>query len=800
MKWSEIVELVGNGGSEESDAEIKWLATDSRLITDPSSTLFFAIRGAHRDGHDFIAELIQQGVRHYIVEKPILTHLKVNYLQVSSVISALQQIAQAKRERSSIPIVGITGSNGKTSIKEWLSLVLSEQHAVAKSPKSYNSQIGVPLSVWQLGQGHDFGVFEAGISLPGEMDNLNKVIQPTMGIFSNIGFAHDEGFESRIQKIREKALLFQGSEKVICCKDHLEVYEVLKASYPDNLISWSSSDEDCKYYCAVNDSLISFVKQKLQFHLPFDFPIWQENALHTIVAALELGIEPVLIQEVISKLKPVGMRLEIKQGINGTYLIDDTYNNDLHALKVALDFLKQQKQHQRRTLILTDIYQSGLSPAELYGQVNNWLYENEIDRLIGIGPHISSTQLDWKVPITSFFQSVDDLLDHLPDFGSEMILVKGARTFRLERFTELLEQKHHQTHLEVNFEAIVHNLSCYRKLLNPSTQLMVMVKAFAYGGGSLEIANLLQFHGVDYLGVAYVDEAIRLRKSGITTPIMVMNVDPDQFEKCVKWFLEPEIYGFRQLDKLSQLSRIPKIHLKLDTGMNRLGFKSNEMGELLSWIKLNDHIEVAGIFSHLSSSDVAQEDEFTNSQISVFEKNSEVLAHSLPNNPIKHLINSSGIVRYLDAQFDMVRLGIGLYGYDPVQALDLKPTSQLKTYVSQVKVVESGESIGYNRKGRADKQKQIATIPIGYADGYLRVFGNGNGKLLVKGKLAPTIGNICMDMCMIDVTGLDVEEGDEVIVFGELPSIQDLAKWADTIPYEVLTNVGQRVKRIYLSE
>jgi alanine racemase len=800
MKWSEICKVLHNATQEENDHEIKWLATDSRLITDPTSTLFFAIRGSNRDGHDFITDLIQQGVKHFIVEKQVLTNHRINCIQVTSVVHALQEIAKTKRTKFPKPVVGITGSNGKTTIKEWLSLILSEEHFVAKSPKSYNSQIGVPLSVWQLNKDHHFGVFEAGISKVGEMLHLQKVIQPSIGIFSNIGNAHDEGFEDQNQKIYEKALLFQNSEKIICCKDHPNVYEVLEKLYQGKVIGWSKTDSSSKYHCIVSGRLVSFSRLNLQFQLPFDFPIWQENAVHTIIAALELGCKPAVIQRVISRIRPVGMRLEIKQGINNTYLIDDTYNNDLFALKVALDFIKQQKQHERKTLVLTDIYQSGLTSEELYQQVSTWLSENKIDRLIGIGPNISNIKLDWHVPITSFFQSIDDLLLKLPDFGNEMILIKGARSFRLERFTELLEQKHHQTHLEINFEAITHNLSCYRKLLRPAAKLMVMVKAFAYGGGSLEIANLLQFHGVDYLGVAYVDEAIHLRQNGITTPIMVMNVEPNQFDQCIKWHLEPEVYSFRQLKKIETLIETPAIHLKLDTGMNRLGFKSLEIENLLSWIKQNRTVQIAGIFSHLSSSDSLSETEFTRSQIDSFETLCQLLTKALPTQPIRHLINSAGIINYPDAQYDMVRLGIGLYGYDPIEKLALKPTSQLKTYVSQVKMVDPGESIGYGRMAKASTSKQIATIPIGYADGYLRVFGNGKGLMLIKGNLVPTIGNICMDMCMLDVTGMEVYEGDEVIIFGEQPSIKELAKWAETIPYEILTNVGQRVKRIYLSE
>jgi len=804
MNWSEITRILTGKSVIENDAVIEDISLDSRLVTNPEETLFFAVDGVQHDGHDFMGELVERGVRHFIVERDVDISKTCHFLRVENSISALQKLVKYHRSQYEISVIGITGSNGKTTTKEWLSQVLSPSFKLIKSPKSFNSQVGVPLSVWKINSTYELGIFEAGISQAGEMEKLAKIIQPTIGIFTTIGPAHDEGFENRAQKIREKALLFEESEVIICRKDNREVYEHLHKKFAGRCFSWSLTDAGAdvafKYLETDDQYEVTYKSDIYHFRLPFKFDIWVENALHVITTSLYLGLSESQIQEGLNLLNPVKMRLQVKPGVSQTYIIDDTYNNDLQGLEVALNFLKSQRQKERKTVILSDLFQTGLQEEKIYEYINGLLEKDGIGRIIGIGPNISRNQHLFSME-GRFYEDTVSFLNNPPSFSQEMILVKGARKFQLERIVRDLELNTHRTVLEINFESIIHNLKQYKSRLNPQTKLMVMVKAFAYGGGSLEIANLLQFHKVDYLGVAYLQEAINLRKNGIKIPIMVMSPDMSDLDMYAEYNLEPEVFTFEIIDAIEKMGESLSVHLKLETGMNRLGFVEEELDLLIEKLKKCSNLNVKAIFTHLSSSDNREDDDFTRNQLAAFERMYDKLSSALEISPMRHVLNSSGILRFPDFQYDMVRLGIGLYGYDPaITGIQLRPVSTLKSRVSQLKKVEKGGSIGYGRMGKADEDKVIAIVPIGYADGYSRIYSNGRGKVSINGLLFPTIGNVCMDMIMIDVTGSDIEQGDEVIIFGHEPTIQQLAEWAETIPYEILTSVSQRVKRVYISE
>lgn len=793
MLFSQLQKITNGQLYLNKDAEVNRFSVDSRTLTGHSEEVFIAIKG-ERDGHDYVANAKAQGIRNFI-----LAHEHdiegVNALVVSDTLEALQRIARNHRETFELPIVAITGSNGKTTVKEWLSTILSEKYYVVKSPKSYNSQVGVPISLLEIRKNHELGVFEAGISKRGEMKKLGKMIQPSLGIFTNLGEAHDDGFDSASHKLTEKLKLFESANTIICRNDTPYSAEIRK-ELGSKIITWG--DKNADYPVQWDDNVIQL--KDTSFTSKFNSPTQLENLTHCIVAALIQGLSPEQIQKGVDLVEGVPMRLELKKGINGSYILDDSYNNDEVGLKVALDYLESHKQNEKRTLILSDIIHSGKSDDHLYHNINEILKGRNISRLIGVGPRISANQQCFSLPAT-FFNSTADLLNNLPDLEDEMIIVKGARNFELERVVQRLEEKSHGTVLEVNFEALQHNLNQYRALLNEGTKLMVMVKANAYGSGLLEVANFLQHQRVHMLGVAYVDEAIQLRKNGITIPIMIMNPYIDSFEQFERFDLQAEIFSISHLKRLLRdTNEHPKIHLKIDTGMHRLGFNPDELVELITILKSNTELKVEGIFTHFSSSDSSDEDDFTIAQAKAFDKVYNEITLALGYNPIKHACNSPGIVRWPPYHFDMVRLGIGLHGFDPVGKLNLRHASTLKTIVSQVQELKSGETVGYARKGKLKRDSQIAIIPIGYEDGYLRIFGNGNGQVTIGDKLCPTIGNICMDMTMVDVTGLGVKEGDEVVVFGSNPSISELARIANTIPYEILTNVSNRVKRIFVSE
>jgi len=807
--FSQLERITGGRNLQMSDDSfINPLCIDSRKATDAQGTLFFAIKGERNDGHNYIHPLYALGVRQFVVEQPVsdLNLLKgSNIIVVASSVDALQKLAAYHRANFSIPIVGITGSNGKTIIKEWLYQMLSKDLVVVKNPGSYNSQVGVPLSIWQLQPYHQLGIFEAGISKPEEMHKLQKVIQPTIGIFTNIGSSHSEGFVSLEEKVFEKLKLFESAAVLIYCRDHEELDRVISGSTIKTFTWGTMPLADLQVEFKGNLCMLQYRGKKDQVILPFNDNAFQENCLHCISLLLSLGYEISSIQEKITGLRSIPMRMELKEGINQCQLIDDTYNNDLGGLAIALQFLTNQQQKEKKRLILSDILESGLGNEALVRKIAALVHQNNVQRFVGIGPVLSDFQFLFPETAT-FFQTTTDFLEQF-DFQQlhqEIILVKGARVFAFERIVNHLQRKVHSTIMEIDLDSLVHNLNYFKSRLRISTKIMVMVKAFAYGSGSTEIANILQYHKIDYLGVAYADEGVDLRKNNIKVPIMVMNPSEESFEAIVNHSLEPEIYSFRIFRALLlYLQGKPcTIHLKFDTGMHRLGFEEDHIDELIALLKSNSNINVASIFSHLAGADESGHDIFSRDQSTNFLRWADQIAAALGYKPLYHILNSPGILRLPEFQFDMVRLGIGLYGVDPTSEGfgQLRPVATLKTIVSQIKHIKSGESIGYGRKGIAQKDTTIGTIAIGYADGFSRAFSRGVGEVMIHGKRARVIGNVCMDMTMVDLTEIEAIEGDEVILFGKEFPIQEIAEKIGTIPYEILTSTSERVKRVFVAD
>jgi alanine racemase len=712
-------------------------------------------------------------------------------------------------------VVGITGSNGKTIIKEWLYHILEGSHHLVRSPKSYNSQVGVPLSVLHMTGDNDLGVFEAGISRPGEMQRLAGIIQPGIGLFSNIGEAHQENFTSLEQKVREKLGLFEHCHTLIYCRDHPVIHRQVKAHSAladKKLVSWSLEEqadltvEKIEKTGANTRMKARYQGSSMEITIPFTDQGSVENALHVWLLMLHLGIDGDQIRSKMKDLPVVAMRLEMKKGINRCTLINDSYNSDLGSLSIALNTLNQQNQHRKKTVILSDILQSGRDEKDLYREVAEMLGRNRVDRFIGIGSALSRNRACFDMP-SYFYPDTRTFLKTLPGqrFRDEAVLLKGSRDFHFEKISHALEEQMHQTVLEIDLDAMVHNLNHFRTLLKPQTRLMVMVKAFSYGSGSYEIANLLQYQRVDYLGVAFADEGVTLREAGITLPIIVMNPEQDSFSMMIDYELEPEIYNPHVLEQFeSVVSASGKedypVHLKLDTGMNRLGFKELEVPGLINRLLSSSHMRVRSVFSHLAASDEPGQDDFTREQVALFERMSRQVVDALGYPVIRHILNSAGIERFPEAQFDMVRLGIGLYGISAVDQQKLHNISTFKSTVTQVKQVQAGGTIGYGRQARAREDMTIAVIPVGYADGFNRALSNGVGRLCINGFYVPVVGNICMDMCMADITGCDIHEGDEVIVFGQPIPVSELADKLGTIPYEIFTGISERVKRVYYQE
>ena len=807
------------------EAVTEQLLFDSRQVAMPSRSLFFALSGERLDGHRYLPDLYKIGVRQFVVSKKVnpADFPEASILLVKNTLQALQLLARQHRSRFHIPVVGITGSNGKTVIKEWLWQLLSADFHIVRSPKSYNSQIGVPLSVWQMRREHTLGIFEAGISKPDEMERLAAIIQPEIGIFTNIGPAHREGFRDDAEKIREKMRLFDEARLLIVCADHESVAQAAQEWQSQKegrrLFTWSKTDLPCDLHIIdVQTGADGFTQIRGAFRqmaelpvvqIPFSDPASVENAIHCWALMHVLGISQKNISERMRRLEPVEMRLELKSGIRQCTLVNDFYNNDLASLRIALQFARQQARNGKLTLILSDILQSGLPLTELWEQVAASVQLQGVSRLIGIGTAIPAIRKFLPAGFDAvFYPDTSTFLQNVAthDFHEELILLKGARPFEFERIARRLEQKAHKTLLEVNLTAMVHNLNAYNRLLKPGTRMMAMVKAAGYGSGSAEVAKLLEFHRVDYLGVAYADEGIELRNSGVQLPILVLNPEPASFDAMYRFRLEPEVYSLPMLEELIHFTGKDKrlsIHLKLDTGMHRLGFEAADIEALIAQLTAYPNLRVESVFSHLSASDATQHDAFTHRQAATFRNLSDRIGAALGYMPLRHICNTGGIVRFPEYHFDMVRLGIGLYGIDSAGLQDqLRIVNTLKATISQIKEIPPGDTVGYNRNsGPLARSTRIATISIGYADGFLRLAGGGRYSVFVKGKKAPTIGNVCMDMTMIDVTHApEAREGDEVVIFGENPPVQELATCLQTIPYEVFTNISERVKRVYWQE
>ena len=846
MKYSieKVTTLIGARRIGEADAQIGWLLTDSRSLCFPEETLFFALRSARNDGHRYISDLYRRGVRNFVVESKGLQETQpqgldgmadANFLVVPSPLAALQRLAERHRDEFDVPIVGITGSNGKTMVKEWLYQLLLPSQKIVRSPRSYNSQIGVPLSVWLLNEQTEVGIFEAGISQPGEMFALRDIIQPTIGVFTSLGAAHQENFRSMEEKCMEKLELMHDTQAMVYCSDNDTVSRCIRRmQYKGEKIAWSQCDEQAALFVkSTNISHSSLLTPHSTFHLPpstINLPqstkityIWQEeencfeipfideasveNAITCAAVALYMGLTPSQLAERMPRLEPVAMRLEVKEGQRGCLLINDSYNSDINSLDIALDFMNR-REAAKKTLILSDIFQSGATPEALYTQVSELVVKRGIEKFIGIGPELSSQADKIQVADKQFFMDVPHFLssDAFSGLRNELILLKGARSFGFDQITEQLEQKVHETILEVNLNAVVDNLNYYRSFLKPETKMVCMIKADGYGAGAVEIAKTLQDQRVDYLAVAVADEGVTLRKAGITANIMIMNPEMTAFKTMFDYDLEPEVYSFRLLDALVKAARKEGItgwpvHIKFDTGMHRLGFDPvDDIFKLIDRLKHQNAIIPRSVFSHFVGSDSDGFDEFSARQFALFEEGSQKLQSAFSHHILRHMDNSAGIEHFPERQMDMCRLGLGLYGVDPRDNRILHTVSTLKTTILQLRHVPAGETVGYSRKGKIDRDSVIAAIPIGYADGLNRHLGNRHCYCLVNGQKAEYVGNICMDVAMIDVTDIPCMEGDQVEIFGEHLPVTVLSDALDTIPYEVFTGVSNRVKRVYFQD
>ena len=846
MKYSieKVTTLIGARRIGEADAQIGWLLTDSRSLCFPEETLFFALRSARNDGHRYIGDLYRRGVRNFVVESKGLQETQpqgldgmadANFLVVPSPLAALQRLAERHRDEFDVPIVGITGSNGKTMVKEWLYQLLLPSQKIVRSPRSYNSQIGVPLSVWLLNEQTEVGIFEAGISQPGEMFALRDIIQPTIGVFTSLGAAHQENFRSMEEKCMEKLELMHDTQAMVYCSDNDTVSRCIRRmQYKGEKIAWSQCDEQAALFVkSTNISHSSLLTPHSSLHIPhstINLPqstkityIWQEeencfeipfideasveNAITCAAVALYMGLTPSQLAERMPRLEPVAMRLEVKEGQRGCLLINDSYNSDINSLDIALDFMNR-REAAKKTLILSDIFQTGATPEALYTQVSELVVKRGIEKFIGIGPELSSQADKIQVADKQFFMDVPHFLssDAFSSLRNELILLKGARSFGFDQITEQLEQKVHETILEVNLNAVVDNLNYYRSFLKPETKMVCMIKADGYGAGAVEIAKTLQDQRVDYLAVAVADEGVTLRKAGITANIMIMNPEMTAFKTMFDYDLEPEVYSFRLLDALVKAARKEGItgwpvHIKFDTGMHRLGFDPvDDIFKLIDRLKHQNAIIPRSVFSHFVGSDSDGFDEFSARQFALFEEGSEKLQSAFSHHILRHMDNSAGIEHFPERQMDMCRLGLGLYGVDPRDNRILHTVSTLKTTILQLRHVPAGETVGYSRKGKIDRDSVIAAIPIGYADGLNRHLGNRHCYCLVNGQKAEYVGNICMDVAMIDVTDIPCMEGDQVEIFGEHLPVTVLSDALDTIPYEVFTGVSNRVKRVYFQD
>lgn len=812
-----VTALIGARRLGSAEGKIDWLLTDSRSLAFPETTLFFALRTPLGDGHKYISDLYRRGVRHFVVgtvpEHYAELYPQANFLLVVSPLKALQRLAERHREEYELPVVGVTGSNGKTVVKEWLYQLLSSTKNVTRSPRSYNSQVGVPLSVWLLNDSSEVAVFEAGISRPGEMQSLRAIIQPTIGVMTNIGQAHQENFATVEEKCMEKLSLFKDSDVLIYNGDDQVIAESVDASgYRGIRMAWSMKDSSCPLYIkevekdeSTTTITYSYLREEHTVVVPFTDEASVSNCIHCLAVCLYLHLPASDIAEGMLRLEPVAMRLEVKEGVRGCTLINDAYNSDVTSLDIALDFMNRRPAGQQKVLILSDLLQTGMPASDLYRKVSEMIDRRHVDILIGVGEDISRAHSLFRTPEKHFFENVaqltaSGLLESLED---KVILIKGSRRAEFERLTDLLSLRVHETILEVNLEALVQNLNFYRSFLRPGTKMTCMVKASAYGSGSIEVAKTLQDRGVDYLAVAVADEGAALRKAGITGNIIIMNPEMSAFHTMFEYRLEPEVYSFGLLEALIRAAEREGItdypvHIKLDTGMHRLGFHpESDIEKLIDRLKRQDALIPRSVFSHFVGSDSDGFDEFSAGQFKRFDTASRRLQECFPHHILRHICNSAGIERFPERHLDMVRLGLGLYGVDPIDNRCLHNVTNLKTTILQIRDVPSGDSVGYSRKSFVERPSRIAAIPIGYADGLNRKLGNRNGYCLVNGKKAPYIGNICMDVCMIDVTDIDCREGDRVEIFGDNLPVTVLSDILGTIPYEILTSVSERVKRVY---
>ena len=815
---SKIASLIGARRYGNGDVTIDWLLTDSRSLAFPETTLFFALRTQHNDGQRYIPDLYRRGVRSFVVGSLPEDHEKffpgVNFLLVVSPLKALQRLAERHREEFNLPVIGITGSNGKTVVKEWLYQILLPDMSVTRSPRSYNSQVGVPLSVCLLNEGSEIGIFEAGISQPGEMQALAGMIQPTIGIMTHLGEAHQENFSTPEEKCIEKLALFKDCQLIIFNGDDKTITDCMSmALIRGNQLAWSRKDEDCTLFIRAvekyKDNTVvkySYFREDGQYTLPFIDDASIENSIHCLAACLYLQLPKEVIGERMARLEPVAMRLEVKEGARDCIIINDSYNNDITSLDIALDFMNRRPNPSNRchTLILSDIMQSGMSSEELYGRVAAMVNHRNVQKLIGIGPDISAQGHLFHTD-KHFFPDTETLLASgmLQGLHDEVILIKGSRKYNFEQISDLLSLKVHETILEVNLEALVENLNFYRSFMKPETKMVCMVKASAYGAGSIEIAKTLQDRGVNYLAVAVADEGADLRKAGITRNVIIMNPEMTSFNTLFEYSLEPEIYSFTLLEALISAAKKEGItnfpvHIKLDTGMSRLGFNpKTDMDRLIDRLKRQKALIPVSVFSHFVGSDSPDFDAFSAEQFALFDEASRRLQDAFPHSILRHICNSAGIQRFPERHLDMVRLGLGLYGVNPINNQIIHNVSTLKTTILQVRDVAATTTVGYSRKGRLKRASRIAVLPIGYADGLNRHLGNGNCYCLVNGQKAYYVGNICMDICMIDVTDVPCKEGDTVEIFGDHLPVTVLSDTLGTIPYEVLTSVSSRVKKVY---
>ncbi len=815
---SDIAEIADGSLYGPYNLSVKDIVTDSRQFIFTEGIVFFAISGKNHNGHNFISSLYDKGVRIFVVEK--LTDEPQRYKDAAFIITpdtieALQLLAAYRRRAYKSTVIAVTGSAGKTIVKEWLAGILGINAAVIRSPKSYNSQVGVPLSVWKLEEKYKYGIFEAGISLPGEMEKLRKVIDPDIGIITNIGDAHRENFPDDRTKASEKLRLFTNCSLIIYCRDHELIHQLIheKADLKSKkLADWSFENRDAAVFVRKSplsgDSTALYLNYKgieNLYEIPFSDRASIENAVTVATACLAIGIDTGIIAKGLRELVSVAMRMEVKKGINNCQLIEDYYNSDPGSLGMALEYLKS-KNSVKNTLILSDFVQSGRDEEELYSEVAGIVKATDIDKFIGIGIALERNRSLFRSG-SEFYNSTDGFVKNFNgnDFKNETILLKGARIYEFEKIGNLLEQQIHQTVLEINLDAIAHNINEFRRFLNPDTRIMAMVKAFAYGAGPTEIAALLEYHRVSYLAVAYADEGVELRNSGVTLPVMVMNPDPYATDLLIRYNLEPEIYSFSSFDRFIDeaskhgLIHYP-VHIKIDTGMHRLGFMPEEINTLADRIKSTDVIKISSVFSHLAASENPAFDDFSRKQVEAFLKAAGILREATEYDFLRHILNSSGIVRMPEYQFEMVRPGIGIYGVGHFEGLAMKTAGRFKTRISQVKRIPAGEPVGYSLTDVSESERDIAILPVGYADGLSRKLGNRNGSLYIKETRVPIVGNICMDMCMADITGLNAEAGDEAEVFGEHITIEEIAQKCDTIPYEILTSIPVRVKRIFFRD